>query len=138
MGKVYEYRTRVTIGDTNLLQNMYFLNFFKIQGIARELWVNERVENGAESLRNGLVLITRSAQMRFIKDFFLYERILVHVQVRNIREVRAELVFKFYNESTMELHAEGYQEIVFANSDHKICRMPENFKKAAIEYLVGG
>ncbi len=45
MGKTYEYRTTVTIGDTNLLQNMYFTNVFKLQGIFRELWVRDCVEN---------------------------------------------------------------------------------------------
>jgi len=136
MSKDYEFRTTVTIGDTNLLQNMYFLNFFKLQGIVREMWVKEKVQNGIESLMNGCILITKSAQCDFIKDFYLYDKILIKMQVRNIRQASAELVFKFYNEATMELHAQGTNHIVFADQNHKISRIPENFKQAGLEFSI--
>jgi acyl-CoA thioesterase FadM len=55
------------------------------------------------------------------------------MQIRNLRNASGELVFKFYNEATMELHAEGTHEIVTAKSDG-ICRIPENFRNAAMEY----
>ena len=35
--------------------------------------------------------------------------------------LRLGVVFRFYNEATMELHAEGTNEIVFANSSHQAC-----------------
>jgi len=134
MGKVFEYRTTVTIGDTNLLQHMYFANFFDLQGITRDLWVKEKVQNGFESIQKGLVLITRSARCDFKKDFHLFDKVLVCMQIRNLRGASADLEFKFYNETTMELHAEGSNEIVFANQNHRVCRMPENFKAAGLEY----
>ena len=68
MAKVYEYRTTVTIGDTNLLQNMYFHNFFKLQGIARELWVKDCVKDGISDLHKGMVLITREAKFINAKE----------------------------------------------------------------------
>lgn len=134
MGKVYEYRTTVTIGDTNLLQHMYFVHFFTLQGITRDLWVKECVPGGFESIRDGLVLITKNAMCEYKKDFFLYDRVLVQMQIRNLRGASTELVFRFYNEATMELHAEGTNEIVFANSNHRVCRIPPNFRNAGIEY----
>jgi len=133
MGKTYEYRTTVTIGDTNLLQHMYFVHFFTLQGITRDLWVKEVVDGGLDSIKNGLVLITKNAQCEYKKDFFLYDRVLIRMQIRNIRGASVELVFKFFNEKTMELHAEGTNEIVFARNS-RICRIPENFKNAGIEY----
>jgi len=105
MGKTYEYRTTVTIGDTNLLQHMYFVHFFALQGITRDLWVKEVVPGGLESIKNGLVLITRSAHCEYKRDFYLYDKVLVRMQIRNLRNASGELVFKFYNEATMELHA---------------------------------
>ncbi|HQF74771.1 MAG TPA: thioesterase family protein [Syntrophales bacterium] len=134
MGKVYEYRTTVTIGDTNLLQHMYFVHFFTLQGITRDLWVKECVPGGLDAIRDGLVLITKNAMCEYKKDFFLYDRVLVQMQIRNLRGASTELVFRFYNEATMELHAEGTNEIVFANSNHRVCRIPPNFRNAGIEY----
>jgi len=134
MGKIYEYRTTVTIGDTNLLQHMYFVQFFTLQGITRDLWVKECVPGGLESIRDGLVLITKNAQCEYRKDFYLYDKVLVHMQIQNMRGASTELSFKFYNEATMELHAEGTNEIVFANSSHRVCRIPHNFRNAGKEY----
>lgn len=133
MGKAYEYRTTVTIGDTNLLQHMYFVHFFALQGITRDLWVKEVVPGGLESIKNGLVLITRSAHCEYKRDFYLYDKVLVRMQIRSLRNASGVLVFKFYNEATMELHAEGTHEIVTAKN-HGICRIPENFRNAAMEY----
>ncbi|MBP1598173.1 MAG: hypothetical protein H6Q05_3550 [Acidobacteria bacterium] len=79
-GKNYEYRTTVTIGDTNLLQYMYFVHFFTLQGITRDLRVKEVVSGGLESIKNGLVLITRSARCEYKKDFYLYDRVLVRMR----------------------------------------------------------
>jgi acyl-CoA thioesterase FadM len=134
MGKIYEYRTTVTIGDTNLLQHMFFVNFFTLQGITRDLWLKEAVQGGVDSIKNGLALITKNAQCEYKKDFYLYDKVLVRMQIRNMRGASVELVFKFYNEDTMELHAEGTNEIVFANSSHRVCRIPENFRNAGKEY----
>jgi acyl-CoA thioesterase FadM len=134
MGKIYEYRMTVTIGDTNLLQHMYFAQFFTLQGITRDLWLKEAVQGGVDSIKNGLALITKNAQCEYKKDFYLYDKVLVRMQIRNMRGASVELVFQFYNEETMELHAEGTNEIVFANSSHRICRIPENFRNAGKEY----
>jgi acyl-CoA thioesterase FadM len=134
MGKIYEYRMTVTIGDTNLLQHMYFAQFFTLQGITRDLWLKEAVQGGVDSIKNGLALITKNAQCEYKKDFYLYDKVLVCMQIRNMRGASVELVFKFYNEDTMELHAEGTNEIVFANSNARICRIPENFRNAGKEY----
>ena len=134
MGKIYEYRMTVTIGDTNLLQHMYFAQFFTLQGITRDLWLKDAVQGGVDSIKNGLALITKNAQCEYKKDFYLYDKVLVCMQIRNMRGASVELVFKFYNEDTMELHAEGTNEIVFANSSRRICRIPENFRNAGKEY----
>ncbi len=132
--KIYEYKSVVTIGDTNCTQNMYFLNFFKLQGIVRELWVRDCVEGGLVDLSKGLLLITRDANCKFIKDFYLYNNIIVRLQMTKIENTNTELRFRFYNADTSDLHSEGYQTIVFADSTHKLIRIPENWKAAINTY----
>ena len=104
-GKTYEYRTTVTIGDTNLLQHMYFVHFFTLQGITRDLWVREAVPGGPESHHKWPRAHHTICPLRIQKDFYLYDKVLVRMQIRNLRNASGELVFKFYQE-TMELHAE--------------------------------
>ena len=135
MGKHYEYEYTVTIGDTNLLQNMYFLVHFKLQGITRELWVKNAVENGLRDLQNGLLLITKQASCNYHKDFFLYETLLIRLTFHDTQRTHTRLNFKIYEKETQELRAEGEQLIVFADAaTHKLKRIPPNWKLAIQAY----
>lgn len=136
MNKIFEYKTTVTIGDTNVLQNMYFLNFFKLQGIARELWVKKHVKNGFTDLKNGLQLITKDARCNFNKDFYLYDDITVKLNFTKIGKTNTRLNFQFYNTKTKELHAAGSQTIVFADVQHKVIKIPDNWKAAINNYFI--
>ena len=136
MTKRYVYRSTVTIGDTNLLQNMYFANHFKLTGAARELWVREHVPGALEAMRKGLVLITREAGCLYHKDFYLYDQIRLELWFENARNASIDIRFDFYHEETNELHAEAKQTIVFAGPDHKVCRIPEPFRSASALFTV--
>jgi len=135
VGKFYEYKTIVTLADTNLFQHMDFRNYFDLQGIVRGLWVKDAVDGGIESMMS-VFLITKSAHCDFIKDFYIFDEILIRMQVKSIKHVSTEIVFHYHHGNTMELHARGHQKIVFSDRNHKICRIPENFKKAGYEYLM--
>lgn len=130
----YLYRSTVTIGDTNCTGNMYFLNFFKLQGIVRELWIKDCVENGLVDLTNGLRLITRDANNHFIKDFTLYEEVHIQLQFTRIERAHAQVRFRFYHADTGELHSEGFQTVVFANSSKRIVRIPPNWHQAMMTW----
>lgn len=136
MGEIFEYKSTVTVGDTNLLQNVYFSNYFKLQGIAREIWFHESIDDGFSSFSNGLLVVTRSAECSYYKDFFLTDKILVKLQVLEIGKASVDLLFSFYCEKTMELHAVGKQKLVFVDNNHKICRMPREFKMKASKFLI--
>lgn len=135
MAKVYEYRTTVTIGDTNLLQNMYFHNFFKLQGTARELWVKDCVKDGISDLQKGMVLITREANCKFIKDFFLYNPVVVQLNFTEMQKTNVKIRFRFLHGATGKLHVTGYQRIISAYINHHIIEFPENWENAGREYL---
>ncbi|GEM_PF-594818 len=135
MTKKYEYRAIIGVGDTNLFQHADFSVYFNLQSIVRGLWVKDAVQNGMESLMNDYFLITKSAQCEFIKDFRLFDEVLVTMQVKNIKHVSADIIFYYYNANTMELHAKGYQKIVFADRlCNKLCTIPANFKAAGLQY----
>ncbi len=136
MNKIYEYKTTVTIGDTNALQNMYFLNFFKLQGIVRELWVKKHVKNGFQDMANGMMLITKDARCNFMKDFYLFDDIIVKLNFTKIVKTNTRLNFEYFNAKTKELHARGSQTIVFADHQHNVIKIPDNWEQAIKQYFV--
>lgn len=136
MGETYQYIHTVTIGETNVFKNVYFDTIIKLQGTVRELWVKDNVENLKATLDSGLILITKTVHCDYKKDFFLYDEILCEMQISELKTALAKITFNFFHNQTRKSHAEGWQIILFADKNHKVCRMPENFHKAAKKYLV--
>lgn len=135
MRKYFEHATVATIGETDVTESVYFAHFFSIQGTTRELWVRNAVPRSEKLLRDGLLLITRSANCEFHRRFRLFDAIVCRMQIRHLRKASAELVFRFHHGVTDELHAEGTQVVAFADTSGRLCRMPDEFRATALEYL---
>jgi acyl-CoA thioesterase FadM len=131
MNPTFDYRMVVTLGKTNATTNVYFVEYFAIQGVVRELWVKHCVPNAQNHFAKGLILSTKSARCDFKKPFFLFDTILCRMHVEDLQRVSAKLVFDFYREDgDVEPHATGSQIIVFKDMNRKTCRMPDDFKRA--------
>lgn len=135
MSRYFEFVTTATIEDTDFTQSVYFAHFFRIQGQTRELWVHQAVRNSQQLLRDGLLLTTRSASCDFRRHFRLFDTIACRMQIRQLRKASAELVFRFHHAVSGELHAEGAQRVAFADPTGRVCKMPEEFREAALHYL---
>lgn len=135
MNQSFDYETTITIGDTDLMQAVYFAHFFKLQGVVRELWVLNAVENSLRHLRDGVVLVTRSASCDYHRNLHLFDRVLCRMQIRNLKQASADLVFRFQHAVTGALHAEGLQRIVFMDRSGRIRKMPADFRDSALKYL---
>jgi acyl-CoA thioesterase FadM len=131
----FDYATTITIGDTDLMQAVYFAHFFKLQGVVRELWVLNAVDNSRQLLRDGVVLITRSAASDYHRNLHLFDPVVCRMQIRSLKAASAELVFRFHHGLTGELHAEGLQRVAFMDRSGRVRRMPEEFRTAALRYL---
>ncbi len=131
----YVYKTTITFGDTDLFRSVYFLNYLKIAGVVRELWVRDCVPNFDRHLEDGLLLITRNVSCDFIKPLFVFDVIRCEMTVERLRITSAELVFHFYKDNTDELHAMGRHKIVLADHTQKLCPMPKDFHEAAKNIL---
>ncbi len=134
MSLVFEHRTVVTLGDTDHTQAVYFTRFFEWQGATRELWVLQAVAQSEQHLREGLVLITRSASCDYHQKLKLFDPVICRMQIRNLRQASSDLVFRFFHAVTGELHAEGLQRVAFADPTGRLRRMPDDFRNAALAY----
>jgi acyl-CoA thioesterase FadM len=131
----YEYQMMVTFGDTNAMQNLYFAEYFKIQGTVRERWVYDCIPGALDNIQNGMILSTKSAHCDFMKNFYPFETLLCRMHTEELRKVRVKLVFEFFNKATMDLHAIGWQTIVFKDQNRKTIKMPQNFWDAGKRFL---
>lgn len=131
----YVYKTTITFGDTDLFRSVYFLNYLKIAGTVRELWVRDCVPNFNQHFDNGLLLITRNVSCDYIKPLFVFDTIRCEMTVERLRITSAELVFSFFKDGTDDLHAIGRHKIVLADRSQKLCPMPKDIFEAAKQIL---
>jgi acyl-CoA thioesterase FadM len=130
MRPTYDFEKLITLGDSNAMQNCYFAEYFKIQGVVREQWVCEKVEGAMEHFSKGLILSTTAAHCDYHKPLFVFDLMLCRMHVEELKPVRAKLVFEFFNKKTMELSATGWQIVVFQDATRKTRRMPPEFDNA--------
>ena len=133
----YDYECAVTIGDTNAMGNVYFANYFKLQGIVRELWMRDSVPNLDTHLKT-LYLSTKSAHCDYKSPFFLYDQLLIKLYFTNLKHVSVQFNFDFYHkkDGALTLHAKGDQVIVFQDLNKKPCRIPQDYIEAFRKLLV--
>ncbi|MBS0359031.1 MAG: thioesterase family protein [Proteobacteria bacterium] len=133
--KTFDYDYTVTMGDTNAMGNMYYLNYFRLAGHVRELFVKTCVANCNQHLQNNLVLSTKNAHCDFKIPFFLYDDLVVKVYFTCLQRVSVKIHFDFVMKDQEKLCASAWQTIVFKNASRKTCRMHDDFKKAFETYL---
>ncbi|AMB86695.1 hypothetical protein AWM79_15850 [Pseudomonas agarici] len=131
----FDYEYTITMGDTNAMGNFYFLNYFKLQGVARELWLKVQANDFLVNHGANYIFSTKSAHCDFSIPFFLYDDIIVRLHFSELRRLSVKLNFQFFLKGRDEIHASGWQVVVFKNKDRKTCRIPPAFSDACQRFM---
>ncbi|MDO8669631.1 MAG: hotdog domain-containing protein [Candidatus Buchananbacteria bacterium] len=143
MSKVLSYETRITIGDTNVMGNVYWVNFCKMFGVARELFLFALLPKGLKPTdvlsSLGVVIETADVNMKFLQSAFLGDNLVTNITTRNFGQCSVEVCCEIINQDVADpkdsLLAIGSQRLVFIDtSTGKIAKIPEGLKVAALEY----
>jgi len=119
--KTYHQKFETSLKHSNATQNVYFSNFFEWQGSARERWFYECISS--DMLQDQGVFITKQAHNNFIREAFPFQTVHCELNSFDIQKCSFYLLFRFYIDG--ELASSGYQQIVFANKEKRIARLPE-------------
>ncbi len=119
--KTYNQKFETTLKHSNATQNVYFSNFFEWQGAARERWFYECISS--DMLQDQGVFITKKAHNEFIREAFPFQTVHCELNSFDIQRCSFYLLFRFIIDG--ELASMGYQQIVFANKEKRISRLPD-------------
>jgi enediyne biosynthesis thioesterase len=133
--KWYQYRHLVTFGDTNIVSNVYFANYFHWQGACRESLMAETYPEFEDDLRRGFGLITEFAHIDFLQESRLFDRVLVRMTVSDVSRTRIEFEFEFVREKDDTLLAQGKQAVVWVNQQHRPSLMPDKLYDSVVSYF---
>lgn len=133
--EIFIYNKTVYLGDTNAEGNVYFANYFRWQGEAREAFYAAYFPLDIWQ-KTGLKLITCDASVRYKKETTLYNQVQIQVQTANLRHMSGELLFTYTLKDTDTLIAYGKQRIAFADDTGTLIPLPPLMKDVGQKLLI--
>jgi enediyne biosynthesis thioesterase len=111
--RFFEYRHLVTLGETNLLGNVYFSHYLEWQGRCRERFLHEKAPAIIAELARDLRLVTLRCACEYFSELIAFDELSIRMRLRGIAQNRVALDFEYWRlrQSGDELVAHGEQEI---------------------------
>jgi enediyne biosynthesis thioesterase len=109
----YEYRHIVSLEETNLVGNVYYVNHVKWQGRCRELFLREHAPEIVAEIAGGLALATVRCSCDYFAELEAFDEVAVRMRLEELKPSRIALAYEYYRlgERGEELVARGGQEI---------------------------
>ena len=109
----FEYRHIVTLEETNLVGNVYFVNHLKWQGRCRELFLRDHAPELIEELSRGLALATVRCWCDYYAELEAFDEVAVRLRLGELTHSRIVLAYEYFRvrDSGEELIARGEQQV---------------------------
>lgn len=113
-GKFYAYQHVVTPQDATVLGMAYDAKYLDWACVTRERMI---VEHADLRQIEWPAFLTGEVMIRYLYPVFLNEKVEVRVSIADysMEQGRAKLLFRYVNQNTLRLLAEGHQIIFFVN-----------------------
>jgi len=130
--KEFVYEHMVLLNETNAMAGVvYFSNFVKWQGMAREFILSQHPKF-KEMMSRPIEMITQNCSVNFLGHLYFGDKIQIKVTTRRILPASFVLVFRYFNKETNQLIATGEQKVAFANlQTRELCETPEEIRQLA-------
>lgn len=112
----FDYRHTVTFEDTNLVGNVYYVNFIRWQGRCRELFLLQYCPGVESELRRGMSLVTTRVRCEFLAELAVFDKVIVRMRLLEQSQNRLTMGYEYWRERTDrddELVAVGEQQVAF-------------------------
>lgn len=141
MHKYYEYRHIVGFEETNMVGNVYYVNYLRWQGRCREMFLKERASAVLADLQDDLKLFTLKVDCEFLLEATAFDELSVRMRLAELTQTQIGFAFDYVRigDGYEELIARGKQRIACMrgpNTDTRPTRVPDPLRLALAEYAV--
>lgn len=114
--KIFSTAIFITLEHTNVFGNVYFSNFFRYQGLAREKMLLKHIPNAFQYfMGNGMGLATIQAHNNYFNNIYFGDSIIAKVTTSNLQASSARLNISFHKKNDDSLVGSGYQDFCVTN-----------------------
>ena len=113
MADYFELRHVVGFEETNLVGNVYYVNYLRWQGRCREMFLHELAPAVIDDLRADLKLFTLKAECEFFAEITALDELSVRMRLQELTQTQVEFSFDYVvlRGGQEELVARGRQRI---------------------------
>ena len=139
MRSYYELRHTVGLEETNLVGNVYYVNYLRWQGRCREMFLRDRAPGVLAELRADLKLFTLKVECEFFAELTAFDELAVRMRLEELTQTQLQFGFDY-------VRLDGESELVVARGRQRIAcmrgpntntvptRVPEEFRRALAPY----
>lgn len=144
MDTYFEYLHTVGFEETNLVGNVYYVNYLRWQGRCREMFLNDRAPEVLDDLRSDLKLFTLRVDCEFFAEITAFDRLSIRMRLTELAQTQVEFSFDYVRldpGGAETLTARGRQRVACMrgpNTRTVPTRVPEALVRALEPYAVAG
>ncbi len=138
----YEYRHLVGFEETNLVGNVYYVNYLRWQGRCREMFLREHAPEVVADIREDLKLFTLKCECEFLAEITAFDELAIRMRLEDLTQTQIGFAFDYVRlreGGVEELVARGRQRIACMrgpNTDTRPARVPEPLRRALERYTL--
>ncbi|MBV2156608.1 thioesterase family protein [Kitasatospora sp. SUK 42] len=116
MSDYYEIRHTVGFEETNLVGNVYYVNYLRWQGRCREMFLKEKAPAVLAELQDDLKLFTLKVECEFFAEITAFDELSIRMRLEELTQTQVKFGFEY-------LKLDGGQERLVARGSQRIACM---------------
>ncbi|MFH9611349.1 acyl-CoA thioesterase [Streptomyces sp. NPDC017448] len=135
----FEYRHTVGFEETNLVGNVYYVNYLRWQGRCRELFLKQKAPDVLADLQDDLKLFTLKVDCEFFAEITAFDDVAIRMRLSEFGQTQLEFTFDYVKvgEGGETLVARGRQRVACMrgpNTDTVPSPVPQALARALEPY----
>ncbi|RKR86906.1 enediyne biosynthesis thioesterase [Micromonospora pisi] len=142
MEKYYEYLHTVGFEETNIVGNVYYVNYLRWQGRCREMFLKHRAPEVLADLQDDLKLFTLKVDCEFFAEITAFDELSIRMRLVELAQTQVQFGFDY-----VRLDPGGGETLVARGAQRVACmrgpntrtlpaRVPEPLARALEPYLL--
>lgn len=121
MRDYFEYRHTVGFEETNLVGNVYYVNYVRWQGRCREMFLKDEAPEVLADLRDDLKLFTLKVDCEFYAEITAFDELSIRLRLQDLAQTQIEFSFDY-----VKLEPEGGESLVARGRQRIACMRGPN------------
>jgi enediyne core biosynthesis thioesterase len=139
MAGYYETRHIVGFEETNLVGNVYYVNYLRWQGRCREMFLKEKAPGVLAELRDDLKMFTLRVECDFFAEITAFDELSIRMRLDELTQTQIQFSFDYVQlrDGLEHLVATGRQRIACMRGPNTAtvpARVPEELREALAPY----